>query len=182
MPESSHPDIIQHRPIGPSTQQGTQLCSRLRFVHRYLGLLSPSPVSTAPRDPALSALAPIPRSPTLPQPSLPLATRDLSAMSASSHPPNIKMDLAPNHPYQAEEDIPPFPANVDIPELDPELKLPETKGEYSDLLLGCATFGYGVYDSPEHVRTVEPLKIVGMALEAGIGGFDTCEWTSCSVV
>lgn len=96
-------------------------------------------------------------------------------MSASSRPPNIKMDLAPNHPHQPEEPISPFPADVDVPPLDPSLKLPPKEGEYSDLLLGCATFGYGVYESKEHVRTNEPLKIVKTALDAGINGFDTCE-------
>lgn len=96
-------------------------------------------------------------------------------MSASSRPPNINMDLAPNHPHQPEEPIPPFPTDVDVPALDPSLKLPPKEGEYSDLLLGCATFGYGVYESKEHVRTNEPLKIVKTALDAGINGFDTCE-------
>lgn len=99
-------------------------------------------------------------------------------MSSSSRPPNISMDLAPNHPAQPEEAIAPFPADVAVEPLAAGLHLPVRDGEggYSDLLLGCATFGYGVYESKEHVRTAEPLKIVRAALDAGINGFDTCEW------
>lgn len=99
-------------------------------------------------------------------------------MSSTSRPPNVSMDLAPNHPHQPEEEIPPFAADADIDStpLDAALRLPERKGEYSPLLLGCATFGYGVYTAAENVRTPEPLRIVRAALEAGINGFDTCEW------
>jgi hypothetical protein len=103
--------------------------------------------------------------------------------------------LPPSHPDQPEEIIDALPSTIPDEEIDkpqPELViqvcLSQTK-TYTDtqsrpavdeelalspVVLGCATFGYGIYQSKADIVSTLPVRIVRLALRAGITAFDTC--------
>ncbi|WVW85973.1 hypothetical protein I302_108011 [Kwoniella bestiolae CBS 10118] len=96
--------------------------------------------------------------------------------------------LSPYHPDQPEPEIPPFDIDsipdedIDKPsgneELLPKaLKSPnEKRMVYPPLILGCSTFGYGIYADDDNVKSSLPLRIVRLAMRCGINGFDTSPW------
>lgn len=93
--------------------------------------------------------------------------------------------LPPTHPDQPEEAIPPFPSPIPensedvIPadEVLPPARAPAgtPNPPIPRVVLGCATFGYGVYAAREDVRSSMPVRVVRAALKAGVTAFDTGE-------
>ena len=88
---------------------------------------------------------------------------------------------SPFHPSQPEDVLPPLKAS-DIPDDDsdhppPELILkPSTSSDTQSLppvVLGCATFGYGIYAEKDDCLGPLPVRVVRYALRAGINAFDT---------
>jgi aryl-alcohol dehydrogenase-like predicted oxidoreductase len=53
---------------------------------------------------------------------------------------------------------------------------PAVNGELalSPVVLGCATFGYGIYQDKSEIVSTLPVRVVRLALRAGITAFDTC--------
>jgi hypothetical protein len=107
--------------------------------------------------------------------------------------------LPPTHPDQPEEAIPAFDASSVLSEAADEISADEVlpppiapRGTSLALplplprvVLGCATFGYGVYDDKENVRSTMPVRVVRAALRAGMNAFDTGEQRNvelCSAV
>jgi hypothetical protein len=96
--------------------------------------------------------------------------------------------LPPTHPSQPEEVLPPFDIAT-VPETDDDAipaqeVLPRAQApagvDASNLpiprvVLGCATFGYGVYDEMDNLRSTMPVRVVRAALRAGMNAFDTGE-------
>jgi len=94
--------------------------------------------------------------------------------------------LPHTHPDAPEEAIPPFDA-VSIPSdaadvipanevLPPPIAPAGVPGlPLPRVVLGCATFGYGVYDDLDNVRSSMPVRVVRAALRAGMNAFDTGE-------
>jgi hypothetical protein len=100
------------------------------------------------------------------------------------------MAITPSHPDSPEEVIAPFDlASVPeeaadaIPEaehLPPAERNPAVAADILPLprvVLGCATFGYGVYADEALVKSTMPLRVVRAALRAGVNAFDTGEFT-----
>lgn len=95
-----------------------------------------------------------------------------------SHPQRL-----PSHPDHAEEAIPPFELAAvpsDAEDVIPEGEKLPSPGPAVDgvlplprVMLGCATFGYGVYADTELVRSTMPVRVVRAALRAGVNAFDT---------
>jgi len=56
---------------------------------------------------------------------------------------------------------------------------PAVDGEValSPVVLGCATFGYGIYQDKSEIVSTLPVRVVRLALRAGITAFDTCALT-----
>lgn len=46
---------------------------------------------------------------------------------------------------------------------------------FPPLILGCSTFGYGIYADDDNVQSSMPLRVVRLALRSGMNAFDTCE-------
>jgi D-arabinose 1-dehydrogenase len=104
--------------------------------------------------------------------------------------------LPPSHPDQPEEIIEALPSTIPDEEIDkpqPELVIqvcsalrtttytdsqsrPAVNGELalSPVVLGCATFGYGIYQDKSEIVSTLPVRVVRLALRAGITAFDTC--------
>ena len=55
------------------------------------------------------------------------------------------------------------------PRVSGELRLPP-------VVLGCATFGYGIYQDKTNIVSDLPVRVVRLALRSGITAFDTCEF------
>ena len=113
--------------------------------------------------------------------------------------------LPPSHPDQPEEVIQALPSSIPDEEADkpqPELVIqvccvwslgrytysdnqsrPAVDGELplSPVVLGCATFGYGIYQDKSEIVSTLPVRIVRLALRAGITAFDTCAFKSLDV-
>lgn len=105
--------------------------------------------------------------------------------------------LPPSHPDQPEEIIEALPSTFPDEEIDnpqPELVIqvysrkstkldandqsrPSADGQLalSPVVLGCATFGYGIYQNKSDIVSTLPVRIVRLALRAGITAFDTCK-------
>ncbi|OCF74151.1 galactose dehydrogenase [Kwoniella mangroviensis CBS 8886] len=96
--------------------------------------------------------------------------------------------LSPYHPDQPEPSIPPFDLStipdedIDHPSGNDEL-LPKALKSPNDrrvifppLVLGCSTFGYGIYADDDNVKSSLPLRIVRLAMRCGINAFDTSPW------
>jgi hypothetical protein len=97
------------------------------------------------------------------------------------------------HPDQPEDPIPPYAAIPDEGALDqavPDELLPAgaTAGAASNdspparqsstlqlprLVLGCATFGDGIFAASDAVRSDMPARVVRLALRSGMTAFDT---------
>lgn len=92
------------------------------------------------------------------------------------------MIITLTHPDSEEEQIPPFDLST-VQETDEDV-IPERERlpppTPSDILplppvmLGCATFGYGIYTDTNSVRSDMPVRVVRAALRAGMNAFDTC--------
>lgn len=97
--------------------------------------------------------------------------------------------VSATHPDAPEELIPGFDADA-IPETTEDFipanevlapQSPSRDAESNGILplppvmLGCATFGYGVYADTEQVRSSMPVRVVRAALRAGVNAFDTGE-------
>ncbi|OCF32174.1 galactose dehydrogenase [Kwoniella heveanensis BCC8398] len=101
-----------------------------------------------------------------------------STLDASSH-------LSKYHPDRPDPVIPPFDvANIPDEEIDHpsgnlEL-LPKSPNEkrmvYPPLILGCSTFGYGIYADDDNVKSSIPLRVVRLAMRCGMNAFDTSPW------
>lgn len=93
------------------------------------------------------------------------------------------------HPDQPEDDIPPYASAPDEGSLDAPVdaeKLPVTDAERSigrknggerfrlpRVVLGCATFGDGIFAAKDAVRSDMPVRVVRLALRSGMTAFDT---------
>ncbi|WWC91542.1 uncharacterized protein L201_006488 [Kwoniella dendrophila CBS 6074] len=96
--------------------------------------------------------------------------------------------LSPYHPDQLEPKVPSFDIStipdeeIDQPagnqELLPKaLKSPATrKVIFPPLILGCSTFGYGIYADDDNIKSNLPLRIIRLAMRCGINAFDTSPW------
>ncbi|KJE01371.1 galactose dehydrogenase [Cryptococcus gattii NT-10] len=99
--------------------------------------------------------------------------------------------LPPYHPSQPEPNISSFyisaiaDAEHDKPTGDDELLLnipkdpKDTKDRaviFPPLILGCSTFGYGIYADDNNVQSSMPLRVVRLALRSGMNAFDTSPW------
>ncbi|OXM77301.1 galactose dehydrogenase [Cryptococcus neoformans Bt63] len=96
--------------------------------------------------------------------------------------------LSPYHPSQPEPDIPPFDisATADVEHNKPsgdDERLPTALKDPNDrsvvfppLILGCSTFGYGIYADDDNVQSSMPLRVVRLALRSGMNAFDTSPW------
>lgn len=88
----------------------------------------------------------------------------------------ITQMLPATHPDSPEEVIPPFDVGS-IPDEAEDVILEEERLPPSDglprLVLGCATFGYGVYADKDSVRSTMPVRVVRAALRGGMNAFDT---------
>nr|ODN89243.1 galactose dehydrogenase [Cryptococcus depauperatus CBS 7855] len=101
--------------------------------------------------------------------------------------------LPPYHPFQPEPAIAPFDIHsvpdeaVDKPSnnellpkvlnVDKTLEKTLTTGvAFPPLILGCSTFGYGIYADDDNVKSDMPLRVVRLALRYGINAFDTSPW------
>lgn len=92
------------------------------------------------------------------------------------------MPLLPQHPDHPEEDIPEYD---DVPPLEAaDAVVPDevvgtsagTDSPFPPLILGCATFGYGIYADTSLLRSTTPLRVVRLALASGVTAFDTAAW------
>jgi hypothetical protein len=95
------------------------------------------------------------------------------------------------HPDQPEDKIPPYASQPEEGELDaviPAEILPsaqqskstpsaaaDTRGtlQLPRLVLGCATFGDGIFAASDAVRSDMPARVVRLALRSGMTAFDT---------
>ncbi|WRT70394.1 uncharacterized protein IL334_007392 [Kwoniella shivajii] len=96
--------------------------------------------------------------------------------------------LSPYHPDQPEPTIEGFDLSsipdedIDKPsgnsELLPKaLKSPNDRRMiYPPLILGCSTFGYGIYADDDNVKSSIPLRVVRLAMRCGMKAFDTSPW------
>ncbi|WVQ84887.1 hypothetical protein IAT38_007050 [Cryptococcus sp. DSM 104549] len=96
--------------------------------------------------------------------------------------------VSPYHPSQPEPVIPPFDVStipheeIDDPtgneELLPKmLKSPLIKKMvFPPVVLGCSTFGYGIYAGDDTVKSTLPLRVVRLAMRCGMNAFDTSPW------
>ncbi|ORX40709.1 NADP-dependent oxidoreductase domain-containing protein [Kockovaella imperatae] len=92
-------------------------------------------------------------------------------------------DLNPNlpkyHPDQPEQSIPPLPGSIpDPPDEHPteDQVIPKTSENLPPVVLGCATFGYGIYADTENFLSDMSCRTVRYALRSGINAFDTSPW------
>lgn len=60
------------------------------------------------------------------------------------------------------------PGRQSQPRAEGELHLPP-------VVLGCATFGYGLYQDTSNIVSDLPVRVVRLALRSGITAFDTGE-------
>ncbi|WVR07820.1 hypothetical protein IAU60_004863 [Kwoniella sp. DSM 27419] len=96
--------------------------------------------------------------------------------------------LSKYHPDQPEPSIPLFDAatipdeDIDKPAGNHELLPKALKGPnekrmvYPRLILGCSTFGYGIYADDDNVKSSIPLRVVRLAMRCGMNAFDTSPW------
>ncbi|WVR00320.1 hypothetical protein IAU59_007463 [Kwoniella sp. CBS 9459] len=97
-------------------------------------------------------------------------------------------DLSKYHPDRPDPVIPPFDIasipdeEIDQPSANLELlpkalKSPKEKRViYPPLILGCSTFGYGIYADDDNVKSSIPLRVVRLAMRCGMNAFDTSPW------